>query len=321
MIKKSLLALALCGALSTAIASDGQLYPTRTIKLVVGFGAGGGTDGIARLYAAELQKIMNTPVYVENKPSAYEQIAGRTVQMAEPDGYTLWVGTTGGVIQAPLMRSMPYDPRTDFTHIGVIAEADAVLAARNGFPAKTVGELVSYARANPTVINYGSGGTGAPSHLLIEYIQSLTNIQMTHVPYKSASEVVRELTAGNIDLAVAVPAAAAPLINAGRIHGIAVTAKQRLASLPETQTFEEGSIQELKGMSVYAFYSILGPANLPKEVQRALNEAFNKVSSLPKIQESAISMNFRPVVGTSEELTHRINEEMTTWGEVAKRIQ
>lgn len=322
MSSKSLVAIALsCSAVFVASESIAQEYPSRPIKLVLGFGPGGGADGIARLYAAELQKQLDTPVYVENKSGAYEQIAGRTVQTASPDGYSLWLATTGGVIQAPLMREMPYDPKKDFTHIGVIAEADAVLAVKNDFPIKTIDELVNYARAHPNTINFGSAGTGAPSHLLVEYIQSLTNIQMTHIPYKSAGDVVRELVAGNIDFAVAVPASAAPLIKAERIKGIAITAKERLASLPELPTLEEGSIPELKGMSVYAFYAILGPAGMPPDVTEKLNKAFNRISSLPEMRQRAVEMNFRPVTGTSQEFTSRIDQELITWSEVAKRIK
>ncbi|MBV7482130.1 tripartite tricarboxylate transporter substrate binding protein [Bordetella sp. BOR01] len=322
MIGTRLLAVILsCAALLAGNTTNAETYPSRPIKLVLGFSAGGGADAIARIYAAELEKILGTPVIVENRAGAYEQLAGRYVQNAAPDGYTLWLATTGGIVQAPLIRDMPYDPKHDFTHIGVIAEADAVLAVKKDFPAKSVDELVEYARAHPNAINFGSAGTGAPSHLLVEYIQSLLDIKMTHIPYKGAGDVARELMAGSIDFAVVVPAAAAPLINAGKIDAIAVTGKQRVKSLPDVPTLEEGSIPALKGMSVYAFYAMLGPAGMPKDVTGKLNDAFNEVSSLPAVQQRAAEMDFRPVTGTSEEFTQRIDEDMALWGTVAKRIK
>src|SRR5690606_16884796 len=155
---------------------------------------------------------------------------------ADPDGYTLWIATTGGVIQAPLLRDMPYSPEKDFSHIGVIAEADAVLAVRNDLPVKTVGELIDYARAHPNKLNFASAGTGAPSHLLVKNSQTMPGVKMTHIPYKRAADAAAALISGNVDCAVIVPANSAPLINAGRIRGIAITAKERMAALPGVPT-------------------------------------------------------------------------------------
>lgn len=310
-----------CVAALMAGAAAAQQFPSRPIKIVLGFGAGGGADAIARLYAAKLQEVLNNPVVVENKPSAYELVAGQTVAAAAPDGHTLWLVTTGGAVQAPLLRSMPYDPVKHFTQIGVIAEADSVLAVRKDFPVKTVDELIGYARANPYKINFGSAGTGAPSHLLVEYIQSLTNTKMTHVPYKSAGDVVRELTAGTIDFAVAVPASAGPLVKEGRIHAIALNGPRRLEAMPQIPTLDEGSIAELKNMSVYAFYAIMGPAGMAPDTTKLLNEALNKVSSMPDVRQKAEATFFRATTGTPADLRERIEKETRTWSEVARKIK
>lgn len=296
-------------------------FPSQPTKIVLGFGVGGGADAVARLYAHKLGQVLNASVIVENKPGAYEQIAGQAVANAKPDGYTLWLATTGGVVQAPLLKKLPYDPQKNLTHIGVIAEADAVLAVKNGFPARNVDELLQYARKNPGVINFGSAGTGAPSHLLVEYVQAVTNTKMTHIPFKSAGDVVRELTGGTIDIAIAVPASAVPLIQDGKFRAIAVTAPTRLKSLPDVPTLEEGDVKELKGMSVYAFYGILGPAGMPAETVKVLNDAFNKISRDPDVQKKAESMNFRAVSGTSAEFTERIGGESKQWTQVAEKIR
>ncbi|CAM4349983.1 Tripartite tricarboxylate transporter substrate binding protein [Bordetella tumbae] len=319
MIKRRLFASALSCLVFFSTPAPAQSFPSKPIRLILGFGPGGGADAIARLYASELQNILDTPVIVENKAGAYEQLGGRATQSADADGHTLWIATTGGVIQAPLIRDMPYDPARDFTHVGVIAEADAVIAVKNDLPIKSMDELIAYARAHPGKLNYGSAGTGAPSHLLVEYIQSVTGITTTHIPYKSAADVASALMSGNVDFAVIVPGVSAPLINAGRIRGIAITAKQRAPALPDVPTLEEGSIAELKNMSVYAFYAVLGPKGIPPDITKKLNNAFNQASMSREVQELSVGMNFRPVVSTPQEFTDRIALDTAIWRKVVQK--
>lgn len=318
--KKIRMAACLAVGLLATHAAMADKYPSQPIKLVLGFGVGGGADAIARLYAQKLGQVLDTSVIVDNKAGAYEQIAGQAVANAKPDGYTLWLSTTGGTVQAPLLKKLPYDP-LKLSHVGVIAEADAVLAVKNGFPARTVDELIQYAKKNPGTINFGSAGTGAPSHLLLEYVQAVTDTKMTHIPFKSAGDVVRELAAGTIDIAIAVPASAVPLIQDGKFRAIAVTSPTRLKALPDVPTLEEGGVKELKGMSVYAFYAILGPAGMPPEVTKTLNDAFNKISQDPDVLQKADMMSFRAVTGTSAEFTSRIGRDSRQWNQVAQKIK
>lgn len=311
----------ICAALTVLSGpTSAETFPSKPIRLVLGYGAGGGADAIARLYASELQEILGTTVIVENKPGAYEQIAGRVVASAEPDGHTLLLGTTGGLVLGPLLQDLPYDAQKDFAHVGLIAEADAVLAVRNGFPGKTVDELIAYARSHPNELNYASAGTGSVSHLLVEYIKMLTGVEMTHVPYKSSADVVTALVAGNVDFAVAVPAAAEPLIEAGRIQALAVTARERLPKLPEVPSVEEGSIEELKGMSAYAFYSISAPKGVAPEIIEILSAAIDQAAKSPTIQARAIDVNFRPVSSSSQALAQRISTETEMWSRVLARL-
>lgn len=321
MLKRSLMKAALAAMLLAGLNAPSHSFPTQPVKLVLGFGPGGGADGLARLYAAELQKVLGTPVIVENRAGAYEQLAGRAVLSAPADGHTLWLATTGGVVQAPLIRDMPYNPATDFTPIGVIAEADAVLAAKNDLPVKNMDELIAYARANPGKLNYASAGTGAPSHLLVEYIQAVTGVQTTHIPYKSAADAAGALISGDVDFAVIVPASSASLIQAKRIRGLAVTSAERIPSLPDVPTLKEGSIKELHDMIVYAFYAILAPKDVPADVVTKLNQAFNEVSRSDAIREASAKMIVRPVTTTPQEFSERIQRESAIWGGVAKRIK
>ncbi len=318
--KKIRITACLLAGLLVSHGATADKYPSQPIKIVLGFGVGGGADVIARLYAQKLGQVLGTSVIVDNKAGAYEQIAGQAVATAKPDGYTLWLSTTGGTVQAPLLKKLPYDPQK-LTHVGVIAEADAVLAVKNNFPARNVDELIQYAKKNPGAINFGSAGTGAPSHLLLEYVQAVTDTKMTHIPFKSAGDVVRELAAGTIDIAIAVPASAVPLIQDGKFRAIAVTSPTRLKALPDVPTLEEGSVKELKGMSVYAFYAILGPAGMPPEITKTLNDAFNKISQDPDVLQKAEMMSFRAVTGTSAEFTSRIGRDSRQWDQIAQRIK
>ena len=300
------------------VASD---YPSKPIRLVLGYGAGGGADAVARLFASEFQQALGTSVIVENRPGAYEQIAGRVVATAEPDGYTLLLGTTGGLVIAPLLHELPFDTETDFTHVGLIAEADAVYSVRNGLEVDSMEALIEYARQHPNKLNFASAGTGSVSHLLIEYMKMLTNVELTHVPYKSSADVVTALVAGNVDFAVAVPAAAEPLVNGGRIRALAVTAPERLPKLPNVPSVEEGQIDELKGMSTYAFYSISGPKGMPADVVEKLSRAIHTVANSDSVKQKALDMNFRAVASSPEEYVQRIADEKAMWSNVMKQLQ
>jgi len=310
----------LCTAIfsGSSIASD---YPSKPITMVVGYGAGGGADAIARLYAEELGKALSTSVIVENKPGAYEQIAGRAVASAKPDGYTIYLNTTGGLVLAPLLQKLPFSPKDDFTNIGLVAEAEAVLAVKNGFPVTTFDELISYARNNPDKVNYGSAGAGSASHLVTEHIKMLTNTKMTHIPYKSASDVSTSLASGNIDLALVVPAAAVPLVKADKFKAIAVTGSERLQVLPNVPALSETSHKELQKMGVYAFYAMVGPKGLPNDVTQKLNHAIKQASESSNIQKRSQDLYFKPTFSTPDALTTRIANDTATWSTVTQHIQ
>ena len=310
-----------CTAALFASAALAQTYPTKPIKILVGYSAGGGADTLARQYAAKLQDILNTPVIVENKPGAYELIAAQGLLAAPPDGYTLWLATTGSLVQGPSVRSMPYDPVKSFTYVGRIGEVEAVFAVKKGFPATSFSELITYAKANPGKVNYGSAGVGAPNHLLTEYISYLTGVNMTHIPFKSDADVAREIAGGTLDFAAAIPSMLVPFVNDGKMNAIAVTGSQRLKVLPNTPTFAEGSIPELKSLSVYAFYGVVGPAGMPPDVTKTLNEALNKVAKMPDIVQRFDALSVKLTTSTPTEFRQYVEKELNVWSEVAKKIK
>ncbi|WP_137894483.1 tripartite tricarboxylate transporter substrate binding protein [Ramlibacter sp. 2FC] len=298
-----------------------QQYPSRPIKILVGYGAGGPADTVARIYAEKLQGILNTPVLVENKPGAFEQLAAQTVLSGPPDGYTLWLGTAGALTMGPGVRSdIPYDILKNFTHVARIAEVNAVLSVKNDLPVNSLAELISYAKARPNQLFFATAGMGAGNHLLTEYIMNVTGIKMTHVPYKSDADVVRELAAGTVDFGIPVSSQVVPFINDRKVKAIAVTGQSRMKTLPNTPTVGEAGVESLKSMGVYSIYGLLGPAGMPPAAAQTLNDAFNKAAKMPDLVQRLDGLNIKATTSTSAELRQYLESEISKWRDLGKTL-
>ncbi|CAN7142118.1 MULTISPECIES: Bug family tripartite tricarboxylate transporter substrate binding protein [unclassified Variovorax] len=312
-----------CAAALVAGGAHAQQFPSRPIKILIGYGAGGGTDSLARLYAAKLQEVLNTPVVIDNKPGASELLAAQPVMNAAPDGYTLWIGTGGALAQNPgVRRDLPYDVLKNFTPIALLAEAEAVLILKPGVPVSSLPELVDYGKANPGKLNYGSGGIGSGNHLQMEYLISVTGASFTHIPYKSEAEITRDAMAGNVDLSMITAQFAVPLVNEGKVKAIAVTGAQRLKSLPNVPSVAEAGGSALKSMGSYTFFGLMGPARMPAPIVQRLNEAFNKVSAMPEVDQRMREVMFlRPKVAPPEEYRQYLERELAKWRELSKTVK
>ena len=303
-------------AIASAVAQE---YPTRPIKLVVGYGAGGTADATARIYAEKLQTILKVPVIVDNKAGAYEQIAAQAVLSAPPDGYTLWWGTTGALTMGPGIRTnTPYDVIKNFTQIGKIAEVEAVLAVKKDSPINSLPDLIKFAKANPGKLFYASAGVGSGNHLLTEYIMNQTGIKMDHVPYKSDADVARELAAGTADFGIPVAGVAVPFVKEGKFKAIAVTGTQRLKQLPNVPTMGE-EVPSLN-IGVYAIYGLLAPAGTPASVVRTLSDAFNKVAEMPDVVSRLEATNVRPATSNPNDFRQYLEAEGKRWRELGKSL-
>jgi tripartite-type tricarboxylate transporter receptor subunit TctC len=325
-VKTSALMQRLCaglGALMIAASANAQNFSAKPIRILVGYAPGGGADLIARVYGQKLQEILGTPVVVENKPGAFEQLAAAPVVTAAPDGHTLWLGTAGALTMGPGVRTnIPYDVIKSFTHVAKIGEVDAVITIGNGIPARTLPEFVAYARANPGKLNYASAGVGSGNHLLTEYIMGVTNIKMTHVPYKGDADVVREVAAGNADFGIPTVATGSPFINDGRIKALVVTGTQRAKALPNVPSVsEDGGIEALRGYGVYSIYALLGPAGMPPAVTQALAEALGRISRMPDVAQKLEAGNVRASYSAPVELKQYIEKEVAKWKEVGKKVK
>jgi tripartite-type tricarboxylate transporter receptor subunit TctC len=323
-INKTRRALALlCLAAASLVPAQAETFPSRPIKLLVGFGAAGSTDALARLYGQKLSEVLNTPVIVDNKPGANQITAIRALQQAPADGYTLYLGTGSSLTQGPgLRKDLPYDPLKDFSLIGLLATSPGVLVVANDVPVHSMRELVAYSIAHPGKLNYGSGGVGTAQHLQMEYLASVTGMKMTHVPYKSGADVMREIVGGTLQVAISPTDLAVPMLTAGKMRALAVTTARRLPYLPGVPGLAEAGVKGIEGIEPYTYFGLVGPAGLPAPIVARLNEAVNKVSSMPDVA-TRLRETLYSEATTSTPVGFRafLEKDLAKWREVGKTVK
>ena len=266
--------LAAAAALAPAVRAQG-VYPTKPIKLIVGFPPGGGIDFTARLIQPALEAALGQPLVIDYKPGAGGVIAATELTRAAPDGYTLLVANTGPFAIAPYLQAKrPYDPVTQFSYIGQIAESSYIAATRTDHPARDLKQFIEWAKANPGKANYASGGPGASTHLNGELLNSVAGIDLLHVPYKGSAPAVTDLIGGQTHLLIDAGTVLLPQIKGGRLKALAVTGPRRDPNLPDVATVRE---QGLGGMEAVGFQGLVGPAGLPRDVVDRLASELRKV--------------------------------------------
>ena len=269
--------------LLAALQASAQQFPDAStpIKIVVPYTAGGSSDFVARIVASRLTESIKHSVVVENKPGASTLIGGDYVAKSKPDGYTIFLlGELTNASLVPLNKTLPYDPTTAFSGITNLVESPLVVAVYPGFAPQTLQELVSYARANPGRVNYGSAGAGNTLHLAGEQFASVTGVKMTHVPYKGASQALIDLVGGRIDVMFDLPQTPLPNILDGKLRALAVTTSKRLEQLPNVPTTAEA------GLPQYRFTTRIGlalPAKPPAAIVNYLYAEVAKVLADPKV--------------------------------------
>jgi len=290
-------------------------WPTKPVRIIVPFAPGAFTDASARLLANELGNQLGQPVVVENKTGAGGTIGADAVAKAAPDGYTLLITETSFAMTPALYSKLPYDPVKDLVPVSQYADATAVLMARNGFPAKSVKELVALAKSKPDGVTYGSAGLGSSSHLPLEWFQSLTGTKMLHVPFKGAAASIPELVAGRVDLVMSSVATGGPYIAAGKVEPLAVTGKERSPALPNVPTFAEAGLPDYR-MSYW--FGVFAPAGTPKEIVARLEQEIAKAMTSPALREAFAKQGARTVGSTSPQFTQFVGDEIELWKRVVK---
>lgn len=314
-MKKHLVLLPLLIAPLALPASAQQAYPARAIRLVVGFPAGGPTDIVARQMAPKMSEGLGQQVIVDNRGGAGGMIATEQVAKAAPDGYTILMGTIGGVAVAmSLNPNRGYDTLRDLAPISQSVTVTSILVTHPSVPAKTVKELLAIARAKPGSLNYGSSGNGTITHLAGELLKYMGKVSITHVPYKGGSPALTALVSGEVDLTYENSLIITPHIKSGKVRGIAVTSAKRSALLPELPTIAE----TLPGYSASGWYGLLAPSATPKPVIARLHGEAVKALRNPEVVERLSSQGAEPVGNSPEEFNAFIRSEITKWANLVK---
>ena len=292
-----------------------QAWPSKSVKMVVPFAAGGATDVVARLLAQKLTEEWGQSVVVENRVGAGGNIGGDAVAKSPPDGYTLLMASGAIVIAGPHMyKSLPYDPTRDLVAITNVATGPQVIAVTPSLPVKDLGELIAYAKANPKKLNYGSAGIGAQTHLAAENLAQAAGIELTHVPYKGESAALTDLMGGQIQLVTANLSAALALAREGKIRALAVTSRERNAQLPDVPAASE----VLPGFENSGWFGLLAPAGTPKEVIEKIYRDSAKIALSEEFRGKLAQLGMVPVASSPAEFSASNRRESARWERVIR---
>ena len=297
-------------------AAMAQAYPSRPIKLIVPFPAGGGTDIIAREVANKVATQQGWTVVVDNKPGSGGNLGVDAAAKAAPDGYTIVLGQTSNLaINPTLYAKLPYNPVKDLAPVGLIASAPLVLCVATDSPFKTLADVIAAAKARPEAINYASSGSGTVAHLAVEQFQKTAGVKLTHVPYKGAAQGATDLIGGQIQLYMSSIPTLIGHIRNGKMRAIAVTSDKRVNDLPNVPTIAESGY---KGFEAVTWFGIAGPAAMPKDAVSKLNGAFNKALQDAEVQKKLEGQGADVLGGTPEQFAKLIQDDIGRWGKVVK---
>jgi len=311
---RTLAALACALAAASAFA---QTYPTRPIKMLVPFAAGGTVDIVARLLGAKLAEEMGQPFVVENKGGAGGTIAAAMLAKSPGDGYTLMMMHQGLAFNASLYSDLPYDTLRDLAPIAHVGATPNALVVTDALPVKTVQEFLAYARSNPGRIAYGSGGIGSAGHLSVELLQSLTGTKLTHVPYKGSGPAITDLISGQIQAMLLTMPAVMPYVKGGKVRAIATSGALRSPALPGLPTIAEAGVP---GYEYMPWYGMLGPGALPKPLIARLNSAVSRALADAGVREKLAQQGLEVRSMTSEQFAGILRTDVARWGKIIREL-
>ena len=302
--------------LALPFAASAQTYPSRVIRLIVPYPAGGPTDVVARIVANSLSEKLHQSVVVENRPGgAAGTVGAHAVVSAEPDGYTLLVSQVGSLTIAPTLYKLDYDPLRDFAPIAILAVTPEVLTVHPSVPAHSLTEVLAYAKANPGKLNFGSPGTGTLPHIIGEQLQLATGIKITHVPYRGAAPAVTDLLAGRVQLMIDTTSVLLAHIVAGKLNGFAISSERRIPQLPNMPTFAEAGYPQL---TASLWTGLLAPAGTPAPVIATLNAATNEILKSPEVQQAYARLQVGTRLVSPAEMKPFMADETRKWTGVIK---
>jgi tripartite-type tricarboxylate transporter receptor subunit TctC len=304
-------------ALTQAATGHAAPYPDRPIRLLVGYAPGGPVDTSARVFAKYLSDKLGQSVVVENRSGASGMIALDSIAKAAPDGYMLGFVASPPLTMSPhVQHSNLFDPRKDFTPIGLIVDYTNVLLLGPQAPVNSVGELIAYAKAHPGAVTFGSAGNGASNHLAAELLKQQSGAPMMHIPYRGNAPAMVDVISSKITFMFDITSTAIPFIKSGKAKALAVTSKDRNPELPDVPTMVESG---LKDYEVVGWYSLMGPPRLPADVNTRLVKALRDVEADPAFRKAMADGGYTLDNGDSKVLQQRIDHEYDLWGDVVKK--
>ena len=304
-----------CISLSIAGGVNAQSFPTKPVRLISGFPAGGANDYHARVLAQKLSESFGQSVIVENRGGAGGTIAADGIAKAAPDGYNLLMGFGSLAVAPSVYAKLPFDVMKDFTAISLSCRIQNVLVVPSALPAKNVQELIALAKAHPGKMNYASSGTGATPHLSAEMFKSIARVDIAHIPYKGDTPAFVDLLAGQVDMMITVVQSTLVHIAAGKLRPLAVTGNHRTASLPQVPTMEEAG---LRGYELTSWFGVMGPPNMPRGLVEQLNGAIVRAIAQKDLQEKFVAGGSEPESSTPEAFAQLIRDDVAKFAKIVK---
>ncbi|KJK21998.1 hypothetical protein UB46_24625 [Burkholderiaceae bacterium 16] len=314
--RRALLAALAAATACAALPAQADTYPSRPIRVVVPFAAGGNTDIVARLIGRDLQKALGQPVVVENRPGASGNIGADIVAKSAPDGYTLLMGTVGtNAINASFYRKMPYDTAKDFTAVAMVASVPNILVVNPSVPARNVKELTQFVKSENGRATFASSGAGSSIHLSGELYKVMTGTAMVHVPYKGSALAVTDLMGGQVQIMFDNAPTSLPFVKSGKLKALAVTGARRMAALPDLPTMEEAG---LPGFVTGSWFGLFAPAGTPREIVAKVSDAVMAAMRRPEFREQLVNAGAEPDPRPSTEFQSFALAEKVRWEKVVK---
>lgn len=306
-------------ALSATVAAapvQAQEFPTKPVRMIVGFPPGGATDLVARILQPKLSASLGKQVVVDNRPGANGVISLDILARSEADGHTVGFGHIGTLVISPAIQKVPYDPYKDFAPIGMMVTLQNIIIVNPSVAAKNLAEFIALAKAKPGQLNYASSGIGSPGHLATALFESMAGIRMSHVPYKGGGPAMTDLIAGHVPAFTAVISTAVPHVKSGKARAIAVTGIKRAEALPDVPTVAEAGI---KGYAATNWYGLLAPAKTPRPVIDRLNKDLMAALHFPEVVRQLKDRGIDAAPGSPAEFTKFVRDEEKKWVPVIRR--
>ena len=306
-------------AVSVALACTGaataQSYPTKPVRIIVPFTAGGISDVLSRVMAQHLTTAMGQQFIVENRPGAGTTIAGDIVARSPPDGYTIYfIDMTTHAINATLYTKLPFDSVKDFTQIAMVAQTPLVMVVHPSLPVRNVKELIALAKSRPAQISYGSSGNGTILHLTGETLNTMGGVRMVHVPYKGSAPAVAAVLSGEIAVTFGTTPAAIPNVQAGKLRALGVTTPKRSPALPDVPAIGE----TLKDFDIVLYSGVMGPARMPADIVARLNKELTRMVTTPAIRDAWAKQGADPISMTPEQVTAHLQSDIQKLGKLVR---